>query len=259
MAAPLPWQRIWITGASSGIGRELALRLAAEGATVVVSARSADKLAALEGLDKRIKAFALDVTDREKTAGAAAAIEALLGGPIDLAILNAGIWHPMGASNFDAGKSADSMTVNYLSIAYALEGLIPLMKRREAGHLALVASVAGYRGMPRAAAYAPTKAAVISLAEVLKPDLERYGVKVQVINPGFVATPMTAVNEFPMPFIIPVEEAVERIFTGLQKDKFEIAFPRQMVFWMKILRMIRYRQFFRVVRWLFMPPPGDAA
>jgi short-subunit dehydrogenase len=253
MSVSSPWTRIWITGASSGIGRELALRLAGMGANVAVSARSADKLRELEALSPRIKAYPLDVTDRAKTAAAAKEIEALLGGPIDLAVLNAGVWEPMGASGFDAGKAVNSMTVNYLSITYALEGLIPLMKTRGAGHLALVSSVAGYRGLPKSAAYAPSKAALISLAEVLYPDLERYGVKVKVINPGFVKTPMTDVNKFPMPFLIEVDEAIDRIVEGLQKNKFEIAFPRQMVFWMKILRMIRYKQFFRVVRWTFMP------
>jgi len=153
-------------------------------------------------------------------------------------VLNAGVWHPMSASEYDAERVAQSLNVNYLGIANALEPLIPNMIAAGKGHLALVASVAGYRGLPKAAAYAPSKAAVISLAEVLRLELSRHGITVSLVNPGFVETPMTAVNQFPMPYIIKAENAAERILKGLARGKFEIAFPWQLVTMLKLLRLM---------------------
>jgi short-subunit dehydrogenase len=159
----------------------------------------------------------------------------------------------MGSSDFDAGKSAQSIAVNYLGIANPLETLIPLMIGRGRGHLALTASVAGYRGLPQAAAYAPSKAAVIALAETLAPDLARKGVSVSVINPGFVETPMTAVNTFPMPFLISPEDAATAIIRGLERKRFEIAFPWQMVVLLKFARVLPYPMFFWFARNFLMP------
>lgn len=252
MTSSVPWTSVWITGASSGIGREVAVKLAGRGARVTVSARSADALADLAAQHPLITAAALDVTDRAATAGTIAAIEATQG-PLDLVILNAGIWQSMGASGFDAAKSAQSMSVNYLGIAHALEHVIPRMTARGRGHIALTASVAGYRGLPLSSAYAPSKAAVISLAETLKPDLARKGVTVSVINPGFVDTPMTEVNRFPMPFLMPVDKAADAIIAGLEKGKFEIVFPWQMAALMKFARVLPYPAYFWFARTFMMP------
>lgn len=246
------WPVVWITGASSGIGRELALRLAREGSFVAVSARSADKLAELAAANPLIRAFPLDVADGPATEATVAAIETHLG-PIDLALLNAGVWDPMGARDFTAARAEASMRVNYLGLANGVEALAKRFIARRAGHLALVSSVAGYRGMPQAAAYAPSKAAAISLAEVLKPDLDRSGVALSVINPGFVDTPMTAVNAFPMPFMVPVATAVDRILAGLERRKFEIAFPWPLVAMMKVMRVLPYPLYFWVARTFLTP------
>lgn len=244
------WTTAWITGASTGIGRELALRLAAQGVRVAASARSKAKLEDLTAQDPNIVAVAVDVTNRQDVAAAHARIVRELG-PIDLAILNAGIWDPMGAGDFDAARAARSMAVNYGGIANALEPLLPAMITRRRGHVALVASVAGYRGLPDAAAYAPSKAAVISLAEVLRPDLARHGVTVSLVNPGFVETPMTAVNTFPMPFIVSADVAAKHILRGLETQRFEIAFPWQTVSGLKVLRALPYAVYFPIVqRWL---------
>ena len=121
---------------------------------------------------------------------------------------------------------------------YTGEPLIPAMANAGRGQLALVASVAGYRGLPKAAAYAPSKAAVISLAEVLRLELAGRGITVSLVNPGFVETPMTSVNKFPMPFIIKADDAADRIISGLARGKFEIAFPWQLVTMLKLLRMM---------------------
>jgi short-subunit dehydrogenase len=244
MTRPLPWKTAWITGASSGIGRQVAIDLARAGVRVAVSARSADKLDALALSQPGVTAYPLDVTDLAAVREVAARIAADLGS-IDLALLNAGVWHPMGACDLDVARVAQSMAVNFQGIVNALDPLVPMMTARGSGRLALVASVAGYRGLPRSVAYGPSKAAVIALAETLHPDLARKGVGVSIVNPGFVDTPMTAVNTFPMPFIVPVEEAARRVVSGLAKGKFEIAFPWQMVAMLKLARILPYRIFFR--------------
>lgn len=243
----------WITGGSSGIGRELAIALAKEGKRVAISARSEDKLNEVAGEHPNIFGYPLDVTDAEATAATVARIESEIG-PIDIAILNAGVWHPMGSRKYNLELATKSMVINYIGV---INGLAPVMKSmtaRGTGHIMLMSSVAGYRGLPGAAAYGPSKAAVISLGETLYNDLMDRGVKLQVINPGFVKTPMTDVNEFPMPFIVPVEEAVERILHGMKKNKFEICFPRRLAFLLKLLRIIRYKQYFRMSRWWLQPP-----
>ncbi len=241
----LPWKTAWITGASSGIGRALALKLAARGVRVAASARSADKLVELARESANIIAVPVDVTIREQVTAAHAEVVAALG-PIDLAVLNAGVWHPMKASLYDAALATDSMLVNYTGITHALQPLIPGMITAGRGQLALVASVAGYRGLPLAAAYAPSKAAIISLAEVLRSELNRSGIIVSLVNPGFVATPMTTVNDFPMPFIMQPDDAAERMVRGLAKGKFEIAFPLPLVAMLKVLRVLPNGLYLRI-------------
>ena len=250
---PERWKVVWITGASAGIGREVALRLAASGATVAVSARSGDKLAELATLSPRIKAYPLDVVDLAATRATAAAIERDLG-PIDLAILNAGIWNPMSAATFDASAVTHAMAVNFTGVTNALSPLLPSMIGRKSGHVAIVASVAGYRGLPVAIAYAPTKAALISLAETLYPDLMDENVKVTVINPGFVETTMTEINTFPMPFIVTLDQAADTIVKGLIRGNFEIVFPWRMKMMAKFSRLLPYRMYFGIVNSL---PPDD--
>jgi short-subunit dehydrogenase len=245
------WKTAWVTGASSGIGRELALMLAREGCRVAISARSAEKLAEVAALDDRITAFPVDVTNRAAMAETAAAIKAQFG-PIDLVVLNAGLWHPQLAKQYDAAKAINSMAVNYAGVAHALEPLIADMVARRQGHIAMVASVAGYRGLPQASAYAPSKSAVITLAEVLRLELAEHAIHVQVINPGFVETPMTAVNQFDMPYIMSAEAAAGHILAGLKTQRFEIAFPWQLVATLKLLRLLPYSLYFRVAK-RFLP------
>jgi short-subunit dehydrogenase len=235
----------WITGASTGIGRDLALLLANKGLKVAISARTAATLEETAAGSPNLFAYPVDVTDAGAVAATLAKIEADLG-PVDLAVLNAGVWHPMTAVDYDLDKARQSMTVNYDGVVNALAPLMQSMLPRASGHIALVSSVAGYRGLPKGAAYGPTKAALINLGESLYPELRARGIKLQVINPGFVETPMTSVNDFPMPFLITSQDAAQRIYAGLQRNKFEVVFPRRMAILMKLLRMIRYKQFFRI-------------
>jgi short-subunit dehydrogenase len=240
-----PWKTAWVTGASTGIGRELSLQLAGKGVKVAASARSVDKLAELAERHQLIASMPLDVTVAEDVSAAHDRIVSQLGA-IDLAILNAGVWHPMKASAYDTSLARQSMRVNYDGITNVLQPLIAGMLARGGGHIALVASVAGYRGLPMAAAYAPTKAAVISLAEVLRLELSRHGISVSIVNPGFVETPMTAVNDFPMPFIMKADDAAARIIRGLERGKYEIAFPWQLVTMLKVLRMLPNGLYLRI-------------
>ena len=246
LSQPTPWRTAWITGASTGIGREVALLLARRGVRVAVSARSTDGLAQLSTMDQRLVPFPLDVTDAAAVRTTVARIHKAFGA-LDLVILNAGVWDPMGARDFGTERATHSMAVNYTGITNAIEPPLPLLVTQGRGQLALVASVAGYRGLPSAAAYAPTKAAVIALAEALKAELKMAGISVSVVNPGFVETPMTIVNHFPMPFLMSAPDAAARILRGLERKKFEIAFPWPLVNSMKAMRILPYGVFFWLI------------
>jgi NAD(P)-dependent dehydrogenase (short-subunit alcohol dehydrogenase family) len=244
MTQAVPWKVVWITGASTGIGREMALQLAARGVTVAASARSGEKLASLGA---NIKPYPLDVTDRTAVLAAIKSIEQDLGA-IDLAVLAAGTYTPVDVENFSPAIFEMAMATNYLGVVNALAGLLPRMTTRRTGHVAWIASVAGYVGLPKAAAYGPSKAALINLAESLKPDLDVRGITVSVINPGFVETPLTAQNDFSMPFLMQAPEAARLSIEGLLNRRFEIAYPLRFVIIMKLARLIPYVIFFRLIR-----------
>lgn len=243
MAQPLPWKTAWVTGASTGIGREIALELARRGVKVAVSARSAEKLAAL---GPSVLAVPLDVTDADACKAAAERIESELG-PIDLAVLGAGTYTPIAVTELDPARFAHMMSTNYMGVVNCVAALAPGMMSRRAGHLSWIASVAGYIGLPKAAAYGPTKAALINLAESLCPEMRQHGVLVSVVNPGFVETPLTAQNDFEMPFLMKPEEAARRTVEGLLSGRFEIAYPRRFVAILKTVRLLPYSWFFRLI------------
>ena len=240
----LPWKVVWITGASTGIGREIALQLAALGVTVAASARSADKLASL---GPNIRPYPLDVTDRQAILATVEKIERELG-PIELAVMAAGTYSPLDVEKFDASLFEAAMTTNYLGVVNCLSGLLPRLLSRRAGHVAWIASVAGFVGLPKAAAYGPSKAALINLAESLKVDLELRGVTVSVVNPGFVETPLTAQNDFTMPFLMQAPEAARLTIEGLRRRRFEISYPLRFVLIMKLARLLPYALFFRMIK-----------
>lgn len=238
----------WITGASSGIGRAVALKLAEEGYRVAVSARSADKLMELQAeRPDRIFAFPLDVTDRAAASSVASAIRASLG-PIDLAIFSAGSYKRDSIHRFDSGAFAETLNLNVIGTAHTLEAVIPDMIARKQGEICVVASVAGYVGLPGGGFYGATKAALNNLCEALYPELEREGVTMRVINPGFVDTPLTAKNDFPMPFLISVGEAAQSIVDGLKTKRFEIIFPWKMALAIKFLHALPHRLRFAITR-----------
>lgn len=239
---------VWITGASSGIGRALALRLAQQGQRVVVSARRGDALAALAlAHPGHIVAWPLDVTDATAVAAAVPAIERAQG-PIGLAVLNAGTHEPTPAHDFRAAVVRRLVEVNMMGVVHCLDPLLAAMRGRGSGHIAVVASVAGYRGLPTAAGYGATKAALINLCEALKPECDGLGLKLQLVNPGFVETPLSDRNPFPMPFLMPVERAVDRLIAGLASHAFEITFPRRFALLLKSLRLLPYLLYFPLIR-----------
>lgn len=241
----------WITGAGKGIGREVALRLAGRGASVAVSARTAPDLHELsreaESLPGKIVAFPLDVTDEEAVVRTFDAIEQSLG-PLDLVLFNAGTHIPISADDFDADRFRTLVEANLMGVVHGLAPTIPAFIARRAGHIAVMSSVAGYRGLPTGAGYGATKAALINMCESLKPELDGHGVAITVINPGFVRTPLTDRNPFKMPFLMEPGAAAERVIAGLEARRFEITFPRRFTWTLKLLRCLPYALYFPLTR-----------
>ncbi len=242
---------VWLVGASTGIGRATAALLHAQGATVVVSARSAGALERFVAEHPGSEAIALDATDRDAMRDAARRI-VTRHGAIDLACYCAGTYAEMRAVTFDLDVALRHQQVNYVGALVMLDALLPqLLAQARAGrgaHLSLISSVAGFRGLPKALAYGPTKAALINLAETLYLDLAPQGVGVSLVNPGFVETPLTAGNDFHMPAMISPEEAAREIVAGWQRGEFEIHFPKRFTRWLKALRLLAYRPYFAAVR-----------
>lgn len=242
----------WITGASSGIGAAVAQRLAAAGFTVAITARREEALAGVAADVSgpgRIVPFPGDVTD-------AAAMEAVVGrietelGPIALAILNAGVYLPVTGDALDRANFDKTFDVNIRGTVNCLIPASRSMQARGRGQIAIVASVAGYFGLPTAASYGASKAALINLAEALKFDFDNQGLTIQVIAPGFVDTPATADNPFPMPYLMSVGKAARRLVEGLQSGRFEVTFPRRFTYALKAIRILPY--------WAFFPLIGSA-
>ncbi len=243
-------RRAWLVGASSGIGRATASALHARGAQVVVSARNAAALQEFAAQHPGSQAVALDTTNR--AAVQAAATELLAQGPLDLVCYCAGTYQPLRATAFDLGAMLQHQQVNVTGALHVLDAVLPALlqaaRAGRPGHLSLVGSVAGYRGLPQGLAYGPTKAALIHLAETLYLDLHGLGLGVSVINPGFVETPLTAANEFPMPALVSPAQAASAIVRGWERGAFEIHFPKRFTHVMKLLRLLPYRLYFPAVR-----------
>lgn len=239
-------RRVWIVGASSGIGAALAADLDARGARLALSARSADRLRQQAEGFRDALALPLDVTDAGAFIPAMMQILDTWGG-VDLVILNAGTYAPLRAWELTIDNARQTVHTNLLGVMDGVAAVVPQLLRQGHGAVAVVASVAGYRGLPRAMAYGPSKAALINFAETLYLDLAPRGVSVFLINPGFVATPLTARNDFEMPALISAEEAARRIIDGFASGRFEIHFPRRFTGVLKMLRMLPDRLYFHLI------------
>lgn len=242
---------VWVTGASSGIGRAAALEFARRGYRVAATARRGDELATLvdeaSGQLGDIMAFPGDITDAAGIAAVVAAIEADLGA-INTAVLNAGGYRPLTVDTFSAEAIRATLDLNVVGSARCLEPLLPRMMARKTGRIFLVGSVAGYRGLPQSAAYGASKAALINMAEALHTELRAHGIHFGVVNPGFVKTPLTDKNTFPMPFLMPVDKAASRLVDGVLGRRFEVSFPFVFTTLMKLVRCLPYALYFPIVR-----------
>jgi NAD(P)-dependent dehydrogenase (short-subunit alcohol dehydrogenase family) len=239
-------QRVWLVGASSGIGAALAQALHTRGAQVLVSARGVAALDVFVQAHPGAQAWPLDVTDADAVAQATRAI--LARGPLDLVVYCAGHYRGMRASALDLPELRRHLAINYEGALHLVHALVPALLARGRGHISLVSSVAGFRGLPKSLAYGPTKAALTHLAENLYLDLAPAGLGVSVVHPGFVRTPLTAQNDFEMPALITPDQAAQAMLTGWARGRFEIHFPKRFTVWMKLLRLLPYRPFFALVR-----------
>ena len=238
---------VWLVGASSGIGLATAQLLHARGAKVIVSARNATALAAFEAAHADSLGIALDATDRDAMARAVERIVARYG-RLDMALYCAGHYAALRATAFDLDQMLQHDKVNYVGALYMLDAVLPVLLRQKSGHVSLVASVAGYRGLPNALAYGPTKAALINLAQTLYLDLQPQGIGVSVICPGFVETLLTAQNEFKMPALIQPGEAAREMLAGWAAGEFEIHFPKRFTRFLKALSHLGDGLYFRAIR-----------
>ncbi|WP_315920127.1 SDR family NAD(P)-dependent oxidoreductase [Mesorhizobium sp. SP-1A] len=231
----------WITGGSSGIGRELAKELAAQGFRVAVTAREEDCIDTLvsecAGLPGSVLSFACDVTDERAMAETVAVIEAKAG-PIVLAIFNAGAFVPVVGDNLSVRKFRRSFDVNVMGVMNGLVPTVKCMRSRGRGHIVMVGSISAYFGWPTTAAYGATKAAINAIAESLKFDFDKIGIRIQVMNPGFIDTPLTRASGVRLPALMPAPVAAKRALEGIQRGGFEVTFPRRLTWSLKLLSML---------------------
>ncbi|MGO9770039.1 MAG: SDR family NAD(P)-dependent oxidoreductase [Roseiarcus sp.] len=240
----------WVTGASAGIGRSVALELARRGYEVYATARRADELASLEreaqGLQGRVVAAPGDVTEREAVARLVADIESKR--PIALAFLNAGGAFRDAAGDFGGDGFARTFALNVQGVANGYNPVFNAMRARRRGQIAITGSLAGYGGLPNSGAYAPSKAAIISLAVGEKFRADPHNVTVQIVNPGFVKTPLTAGNAFAMPFLMECEDACRRICDGFERGGFEIRFPRRLAWIVRAINLLPWPAYFALLK-----------
>jgi NADP-dependent 3-hydroxy acid dehydrogenase YdfG len=243
------WNRqvVWISGASTGIGLSLAEQLLQRGATVILTARQVNNLADLCARYPRAQAMRCDICEAEQLA---TTLQKILAQHqrLDLFIANAGVYHEMRAYEFDAEKAQQMLDINVRGTIASVAAVIPQLLQQKNGGIAVVASVAGYGGLPNALIYGATKAALINFSETLYLDLSAHGINVTLINPGFVATRLTAQNNFAMPALLTSEQAAQKIIAGFALGVFEIHFPKRFTLWLKLLKLLPYRAYFYLVK-----------
>ncbi len=229
---------IWITGGSSGIGKALAYKFANEGWQVALSARREELLNEISKSNNNIHSFPLDVLDVQKCKEVFNKIVSKFEN-IDIVLFSTGIHDPNSEKKLNLDSIRKIMETNFFGTINSINSVYNYFKEKKSGHISIVSSVAGYRGLPIAGAYCASKSALISYAESLYFDMKRFNVRVSVVNPGFIKTPMTDQNPFPMPMIVSAKFAAEEMFKGLTKsNSFEIHFPKKFTFIMKILKIM---------------------
>ena len=240
-------KNIWITGASSGIGKALAIKFANEGWQVAVSARRESLLNELSEKYSNIEAFPVDVTDIEKCKTIFKKIIEKYKN-IEICVFGTGVHDPRSERKFNLEKIRRIMEINFFGTMNSINSVYDYFNEKKGGQISIVSSVAGYRGLPAAGAYCASKSALTNYAESLYFEMRRKNVRVSIISPGFIKTPMTDQNDFPMPMIKSPEFAAEQIYTGLVKKKsFEIHFPRAFTYFLKFLRILPNSIYFKFV------------
>ena len=237
---------VWLIGASSGIGLAAAKALHAAGARLVVSARNAGLLQEFVDAHPGAQAVVLDVGDAAAITAAARYVQAQQG--LDVVMYCAGYYLAQRATSYALPEMLRHLDVNYTGALRVLDAVLPELLPQQRGHISLISSVAGFRGLPQSLAYGPTKAALINLAEALHYDLSSHGIGVSVINPGFVETPLVAGNDFPMPALITPDQAAQEILKGWRKGEFHIHFPKRFTRVLLLLRLLPYRCYFALLR-----------
>ena len=233
-------KKIWITGASSGIGRALAEKFATEGWKVAASARRKE---ILEDMSKNgnVFSFPLDVTSQDQIKNSFESIIKDFGG-LDLCVFSSGTYDPKLEKGINVDQNKFVMETNFFGVLHCINTVEQYFKEKKGGHISIVSSIAAYRGLPNSSGYGPSKAALTNLTESLYFDFKKNNVRVSLISPGFIKTPLTDKNEFPMPFIKSPQFAAEKIFQGLTKSTaFEIHFPKQLTLFLKFLRILPYK------------------
>jgi NADP-dependent 3-hydroxy acid dehydrogenase YdfG len=242
-------KRVWVIGASSGIGEACAKALLCQDAKVALSSRRVERLnqIVLNTTEGQTLVIPVDVTDDKQLQDGYQTILDAWGG-IDLLLFVSGMYVPLRADNFDIKIAENTIDANLLGPMRAVALVLPEMLKSHSGHIAIVGSVAGYSGLPKALAYGPSKAAIINFCENLYYDLLPTGVSVHMISPGFVATEATAQNDFEMPALITADVAAQEILTGIQQGEFDIHFPKRFSRFLKFLRILPYPIYFWIVR-----------
>ena len=241
-------KKIWLVGASHGIGRALSIELANRGHSLALSARTQEDLVQLKDQlsGQGHLAIALDVKDEQTIAHAQSQILDQWG-YLDVVIFAAGIYRPMSFQDMDAAFACEILDVNTLGALRLLGQILPYYKKRGYGHVAVVGSIAGYTGLPHSCGYGISKAAIIHMMECLRADISPDRVKVQLFSPGFVKTRLTDLNPFEMPDLITAEEAAVYIADGLNRNKFEIYFPKRFPLVLKFFRLLPYALYFKCI------------
>jgi short-subunit dehydrogenase len=233
-------KKIWITGASSGIGKALAEKFAAEGWKVAASARRKEILDKMSE-NENIFSYPLDVTNQNQIKNS---FEKIIKdfNVLNLCVFSSGTYDPKLEQEINIEQNKFVMETNFFGVLNCIKAVESYFKNKKDGHISIVSSIAAYRGLPNSSGYGPSKAALTNLTESLYFDFKKYNVRISLVSPGFIKTPLTDKNEFPMPFIKSPEFAAEKMFNGLTKSKaFEIHFPKALTILLKIFRVLPYK------------------
>ena len=238
---------IWITGASTGIGKAIAIKFSKNGWNVAISARRLELLEEISKQNQNVFSFPLDVTNKDNCHKVFSEIKNKLG-KIDLCVFSTGTWDPKKEKEIDVEQIENVMKVNFFGTLNCIKSVEEYYRKKGSGHISIVSSIAGYRGLPNSTGYGPSKSALNNLAESLYFDFKRYGIRVSLISPGFIKTPMTDKNDFKMPFLKTTEYAAEKIFVGLTKtNQFEIHFPIQLTLILKFLKILPHSWYLNLI------------